>query len=146
MAVKHSGLRVLTTFLFILGLFACSELPESSLATPDNRVAPDNAKPQDDVDAIAAQSPGDKGKLSVKILVTDCIIQHVSRVYHLTAIHPKSATPDFYDSRRYEIRWYGGDGRTISESVTLECVAGGTYYVEVTDRVTNDRGRARVTL
>ena len=138
------------TLCVLLTSVACTDLPDADLATPRQAaVAPIDQHPDIDldiIDQIAAQSPEQRGTLPVKISVTDCVIHHTSRVYHLKVMHPKSEDPDHYATRRHEIRWYGSDGRTISVQPRLECVAGGIFYVKVTDRVTSAVGLARVVL
>lgn len=133
----------------LLFAIACSDLPDAALVTPDQLAQTldiqDAVNTTDESEQARGEIQKNRLKLNVDIMVRDCLPVS-GRTYRLMAINPKSDSYSFYDSSKYQIRWRTVDGTVISHDVELECVAGGTYYVEVTDRSNSATGRAKVGL
>ena len=134
----------------ILCSIGCNGLPETQLVDPQaSTIAFENRNVKAD---IGEDTPArvidnfDNRMLDVQIKVLDCAENRASRGYALIAMHPELDDQDFYGRERFKVRWYGTDGRTISNDNRLDCVAGGIYYVDVIDINLRIAGRATVTL
>lgn len=69
-----------------------------------------------------------------------------SRASALMVYSLNSFNMDVFAQDRYDVRWYSFEGATLSETNRLECVAGGTFFVDIIDQHTQRTARATITL
>ena len=133
--------------LMLLMSFGCQDLTESDLAEPYTYL-PSDIETLDIGDDFPQQAdnPKDQGFLHIKILVSECPKDRANRPYKLKAINPRSSASNYYNAARFRVRWYASDGRMISDSPDLGCVAGGVFRVEISDSVSNGYGFKEISL
>lgn len=83
---------------------------------------------------------------SIDIEILPCDVGTRSRAAALRVYSLTHFNMDVFSQERYQVRWYSFDGNTLSETNRLACVAGGTYFVDVIDKVTERAARATITL
>lgn len=151
--MKNSGTSALFG-LAVLFLITVSISCSGDLADPVTPVSNTTIATHDGTPAPNDETPGETGHdeietsamVSIDIEVLPCDVESRSRAAALRVYSLTNFNMEVFAQERYNVRWYSFDGATLSETNRLECVAGGTYFADVIDEVTERAARATITL